>query len=102
MREIDDSLDFTETNMKKMIAALAFAIALPTVASAQAPQPAAKPGCCAGMKEMCACCKGMSGAGHQKGGSGHSDHGQSGHAGHDAPQQDSKTAPADSHHNHQR
>ena len=88
--------------MKKMIAAIALAVALPAVANAQAPQPPAKPGCCAEMKEKCGCCKGMSGAGHQMGGPGHSgpDH-NSGHAGHDAPPQDSK-APADSHNNHQR
>lgn len=89
--------------MKKMIAAIALAIALPAAANAQAPQAPAKPGCCAGMKEKCACCKGISEAGHQMSGAGHSGQGHAaGHAGHDAPQPDGKAAPEDSHQNHQR
>ena len=88
--------------MNKFIAAIALATAVPAIANAQTPQAPAKPGCCAGMKEMCACCKGMSGAGHQMSEPGQSGQGHApGHAGHDAPQ-DSKSAPADSHQNHQR
>ena len=82
--------------MNKLIAAIALVTALPAVANAQPPQPAAKAGCCAGMKEKCACCKDMAGRDH-------SDHGKAaGHAGHDAPQPDGKAAPADPHQNHQR
>ena len=88
--------------MNKFIAAIALATALPAVANAQALQAPAKPGCCAGMKEKCACCKGMSGAGHEMSGSSQSGQENRGHAGHDAPQQDGKPAPADSHQNHQR
>ncbi len=89
--------------MKKIIAAIALAVAIPAAANAQAPQAPAKPGCCAGMKEKCTCCKGMSGAGHQMSGSGHSDQDHAAHhAGPDAPLQDGKAAPASSHQDHQR
>lgn len=78
--------------MKKLIAAIALAVALPTAAHAQASQAPAKD---AQMKPMCPCCKDMmSGAGHgQSSGAGQQGMG-AGHAGHDMSQQGAKAPPA--------
>ena len=89
--------------MKKTIAAIALAIALPAAAAAtQAPNAPAKPACCAGMKEMCACCKGITGAGHKVGGTDSGANHASDHAGHHADHYDSKAAPSDPHPDYQR
>lgn len=75
--------------MNKLMTAVAFAIALPGVAHAQA-APAEKPkmDCCEKMKEKCACCDKM--AGKPAGGT---DSSSDPHAGHDMK----PTAPAGGH-----
>ena len=50
--------------MKKVLAAVALSIAIPSIAQAQA-APAAAMTCCEKMKEKCACCKDMAGKGHE-------------------------------------
>ena len=65
--------------MKKILAAIAVSIAIPSIAHAQA-APAPKMDCCEKMKEKCACCKDMAGKGHE----GHDMSGSKDpHAGHD-------------------
>lgn len=84
--------------MNKIMTAIALAVALPTVANAQAPQAPAKG---AEMKEMCACCKGMagmSGSSHGSSAKAHQEMG-GGHAGHDMSLQSGKSAAADAHQN---
>ncbi|MEO5613173.1 MAG: hypothetical protein ABIT68_10595 [Sphingomicrobium sp.] len=62
MREIDTiHFDFTETNMKKILTAIALSIALPAVAHAQT-EPA-KADCCEKHDKM-DCCKDMAGMDH--------------------------------------
>lgn len=83
--------------MKTLVAAVAFAIALPSAAHAQAAQAPAK---VAQAKEMCACCKGMvgmSGFGHGPGRAQNQQSMGTGHAGHDMSQQGGKAPPADPH-----
>lgn len=65
--------------MKKILTAIALAIAIPSIAHAQT-APAPKMDCCETMKEKCACCKDMAGKGHE----GHDMSGDKDpHAGHD-------------------
>ncbi len=65
--------------MKKILSAIALAIAIPSMAQAQAAQ-APKMGCCEKMKEKSACCNDMAGKGHE----GHDmSGGKDPHAGHD-------------------
>ena len=65
--------------MKKILGAIALAIAIPSIAQAQA-APAPTMACCEKMKEKCTCCKDMAGKGHE----GHDmSGGKDPHAGHD-------------------
>jgi hypothetical protein len=76
VKSISHYFDFTETDMNKILTAIALSIALPAVAHAQAapvPGPEAKQDCCEKMKaegKEC-CCKDMAKMGH------------AGHGGHD-------------------
>ena len=73
--------------MKKILAAIALSIAIPSLAQAQA-APAPKMDCCEKMKEKCACCKDMAGKGHE----GHKMSGDKDpHAGHDMTPKASST-----------
>ncbi len=83
--------------MKKILTAIALAIALPAVANAQA-APVPKAGCCENMKaEGKNCCKDMAKMDHGK----HDmKDGANPHAGHDMPQSGAKTPQTDSHQNH--
>ena len=80
--------------MNRLMAAVAFAIALPGVAHAQA-APAEKPRmeCCEKMKDPCACCEKTAG----KAADGRSASSSDPHAGHDMTP---TTAPADGHAHH--
>ena len=73
-------LDFTDEDMTKILGAIALAVAIPSIASAQAAPAPPKMACCEKMKDKCACCKGMAG----KGAEGQNmSGGKDPHAGHD-------------------
>ena len=81
LREIENFPSFSRINdMKKFLGAVALAIAMPSIALAQAAPAPPKMACCDKMKEKCACCKDMAG----KGDEGHDmSGGKDPHAGHD-------------------
>lgn len=64
--------------MKKLLAAIALTIAIPSIAHTQAAQ-TPKLDCCEKMREKCACCKDMTGKGHE---GHHMSGGKDPHAGH--------------------
>lgn len=79
--------------MNKLMAAVALAVALPSIAHAQvAPAEKPKMACCEKMKDKCACCDKMAG----KAASGSSAPSADPHAGHDMK----PPAPAGGHSNH--
>jgi len=95
LREIDTvHFDFTETDMKKILTAIALTIALPAVAHAQAAP--AKADCCEKQGKM-DCCKDMTGMDH----AGHDMKGMDAHAMQNMSQPGAKAAQADPHQNHQ-
>ena len=94
--------------MKKILTAVALALALPAMASAQATTAASKADCCEKMKDK-AGCKDMANMDHSKHDMSKMDHskhdmkaGADSHAGHVMPAPAAKAPSADAHANHQK